>query len=288
MNARAHERLALENRLRQALELGQLVLHYQPKIELATRCLRGFEALLRWNDPQAGLVLPAVKFMSLLEETGLILEIGPWVLAQSVSDFRHWQALELTAPRIAVNVSSLQLRQKNFVASLEQAIKEAGAPDPGLDLELTESVVMEDINANIAKLRAIREMGIRTAVDDFGIGYSSLSYIAKLPIHALKIDQSFIGNMTDNPNDMAIVSTIISLAHSLSLQVVAEGVESDEQARFLRLLRCDEGQGYLFSPPVPADRIEAMLIADPTPSPGKVQAGTGRGLDKATAYNLHG
>jgi EAL domain-containing protein (putative c-di-GMP-specific phosphodiesterase class I) len=161
-------------------------------------------------------------------------------------------------------VSSIQLRQRNFVASIAQAIDQTGDSEHGLDLELTESLLMEDIDMNITKLTAIREMGVQIAVDDFGTGYSSLAYIAKLPIHALKIDQSFIMNMMGSPNDMAIVSTIISLAHSLGLRVVAEGVETEEQAHFLRLLRCDESQGYLFSRPVPADQIEAMLVGGPS------------------------
>jgi diguanylate cyclase (GGDEF)-like protein/PAS domain S-box-containing protein len=267
MNARAAERFALESRLRRAVEQGQFVLHYQPKISLANGRLKGLEALLRWNDPEMGLIPPG-GFIPVLEETGMILEVGQWVLVQAVSDFQRWQTLGWTAPRIAVNVSAIQLRQKSFMARITQAIEQVGVPEHGLDLELTESLLMEDIGASIAKLRAIQEMEVRIAVDDFGTGYSSLSYIAKLPIHALKIDRSFIVNMTNTPEDMSIVSTIISLAHSFRLQVVAEGVESEEQARFLRLLRCDECQGYLFSPPVPIDRIEAMLVADPKPFSG--------------------
>lgn len=264
MNARAAERFALESRLRRAVEQGQFVLHYQPKIALANGRLKGLEALLRWNDPEMGLIPPG-GFIPVLEETGMILEVGQWVLVQAISDFQRWQSQGWTAPRIAVNVSAIQLRQKNFVARIAQAIERAGAPEHGLDLELTESLLMEDIGASVAKLRAIQEMEVRIAVDDFGTGYSSLNYIAKLPIHALKIDRSFIVNMTNTPDDLTIVSTIISLAHSFRLQVVAEGVESEEQARFLTLLRCDEGQGCLFSRPLPMDRIEAMLAADPKP-----------------------
>ena len=257
-NARVAEKLSLENKLRRALEQEQLVLHYQPKVDLKSGQICGLEALLRWNDPETGLVPPA-RFIPLLEETGMILEAGRWALTQAVSDSRAWQAKGLRSPRIAVNVSPIQLQQKDFVSTVERVISGAGNAAVELELEITESLIMQDIEANIQKLRAIREMGIEVAIDDFGTGYSSLSYIAKLPINVLKIDRAFIVSMTNSSDDLGIVSTIISLAHSLNLRVVAEGVETEAQANLLRLLKCNEMQGFLFSPGVPAERIETFL-----------------------------
>ncbi len=257
-NARMAERLTLENKLRQALDEEQLVLHYQPKIDLDSGQISGLEALLRWNDPDTGLV-PPLKFIPMLEETGMILEAGRWALAKAVEDYRAWQAQGLAPPRIAVNVSPLQLHQKDFVASLEHVVGGDRQTAAGLEIEITESLIMQNIQANIPKLLTVRDMGIQVAIDDFGTGYSSLSYIAKLPVNALKIDRAFIINMTQNPNDLSIVSTIIALAHSLRLKVVAEGVETNEQANLLRLLKCDEFQGYLFSPAVAAAQIAQFL-----------------------------
>ncbi len=260
-NARVAEKLALENKLRRALEEEQLVLYYQPKIDLMTGRISGLEALMRWNDPETGLI-PPLKFIPLLEETGMILEAGRWALAQGLSDYRMWRGKGLQSPRIAVNVSPIQLRQKDFVATVERLLNGAGEAAAGLELEITETLIMQDIKANIGKLKAIREMGIRVAIDDFGTGYSSLSYIARLPIGALKIDRAFIANMTSSPDDLSIVSTIIALAHSLNLRVTAEGVETEEQVKLLRLLKCDEFQGYLYSPAVPAEGIEQFLRED--------------------------
>ncbi|TAJ19252.1 MAG: EAL domain-containing protein, partial [Rugosibacter sp.] len=257
-NARVAEKLSLENKLRRALEQNQLVLHYQPKVDLKSGQICGLEALLRWNDPETGLV-PPMKFIPLLEETGMILEAGRWALTQAVSDARTWQAKGLRAPRIAVNVSPIQLQQKDFVSMVASVIGGTGNETVELELEITESLIMQDIRTNIQKLKAIREMGIEVAIDDFGTGYSSLSYIAKLPVNTLKIDRAFIINMTSNSDDLSIVSTIISLAHSLNLRVVAEGVETKEQANLLRLLKCNEIQGFLFSLGVPAEQIETFL-----------------------------
>ena len=257
-NARVAEMLTLENKLRRALEQEEFVLYYQPKVELKSGQICGLEALLRWNDPEVGLV-PPLKFIPLLEETGMILEAGHWALAKAVSDSRTWQANGLQSPRIAVNVSPIQLRQKDFVSMVARVINGGENAAVKLELEITESLIMRDIEANILKLRAIREMGIEVAIDDFGTGYSSLSYIAKLPVNVLKIDRAFIINMASNADDLSIVSTIISLAHSLNLRVIAEGVETEEQANLLRLLKCNEIQGFLFSPAVPADKIEVFL-----------------------------
>ena len=257
MTERMAEKVALENKLRQALEKDEFVLHYQPKVDVATRRLVSAEALIRWRSPELGLVAP-LEFIPLLEETGLILRVGAWALKRASLDHRGWVEQALKAPRIAVNVSPIQLRQRNFVDVLKQAIIGGVAP-PGIDLEITEGVVMEDIQSNIEKLTSVHALGVNIAIDDFGTGYSSLGYLAKLPVQSLKIDRSFIIAMVEDPDTMTLVSTIISLAHSLRLKVVAEGVDSEDQAKHLRLLQCDEMQGYLISRPLPRDDLTALL-----------------------------
>ncbi len=249
--------LTLETKLRQALEKEEFILHYQPKVDVETRRILGVEALIRWQSPELGLV-PPLKFIPLMEETGLILEVGTWALRQAVRDHALWLGQGLAAPRIAVNVSAIQLRRKEFLATVREALAR-GATPTGIDLEITESLVMQDIHENIAKLRAIRELGVEIAIDDFGTGYSSLAYLAKLPVHALKIDRSFIITMLAEPDTMTLVSTMISLAHSLRLKVVAEGVDEQEQAKMLRLLRCDQMQGFLVSRPVPFEAMTGLL-----------------------------
>jgi len=260
MNARVAETLLLENKMRRALDRQKFVLHYQPKIELANGSISGLEALIRWNDPETGLV-PPMQFIPLLEETGMILEAGRWAILEALKDYEEWSRQGLKPPRIAVNVSPIQLRQKGFVDVVRDAISASGTGSPGLDLEITESLIMEDIVGNIEKLRAIRDLGVNIAIDDFGTGYSSLGYLAKLPVNALKIDRSFIITMAKDPDSMNIVSTIISLAHTLNLKVVAEGVDSEEQSRLLSALKCDEIQGYLFSKPLPAAQVKAKFLA---------------------------
>lgn len=255
---------ALENQLREALEKAEFVLHYQPKVDLETRAIVGVEALIRWQSPELGLV-PPMKFIPLMEETGLILEVGSWALKQAARDHRKWFELGLKTPRVAVNVSPIQLRQRDFVTSIESAIFEGVAPT-GIDLEITESLIMEDMQAGIVKLKAARDLGLRIAIDDFGTGYSSLGYLARLPVQTLKIDRSFIITMLGDPDTMTLVQTIISLAHSLRLKVVAEGVDDEAQAKMLRVLRCDEMQGYLFSKPVPFEQMTALLRAQQAPT----------------------
>jgi diguanylate cyclase (GGDEF)-like protein len=257
LTAGVAEELALENKLRQALERGQFVLHYQSKVDVITRRIVGVEALIRWQSPELGLV-PPMKFIPLMEETGLILPVGSWALKQASLDHRRWVNQGLDAPRIAVNVSPIQLRQRDFVGVVQRAIIEGVSPT-GIDLEITESLIMENVRGNIEKLKAIRGLGVSIAIDDFGTGYSSLGYLAKLPVQSLKIDRSFIITMLDDPDTMTMVQTIISLAHSLRLKVVAEGVDSEDQAKYLSLLRCDEMQGYLFSRPVPFDQMSVLL-----------------------------
>ncbi len=262
MNDRIAETLALESKLRLALDLDQFVLHYQPKIDSATGRIGSVEALIRWNDPATGLV-PPIQFIPLLEETGLILKAGAWALRQAVRDHDLWVSLGLAAPRVAINVSAIQLQQGNFLETVRQAMAEVASP-PGIDLEITESMIIEDVDGSIAKLNAIRDMGVEIAIDDFGTGYSSLTYLARLPVHEVKIDRSFITTMLANPNTMTLVSTIISLSHALGLKVVAEGVDEEEQASVLRQLGCDKMQGYLFSKPVPCAELITLLQRDAT------------------------
>jgi len=260
MNTHVAETLALESRLRAALDFDQFVLHYQPKVNLASGKLSGVEALIRWNDPQSGLAPPA-HFIPILEETGLIYAVGRWALLKALEDNRRWRTAGLTPVRIAVNVSPLQLRRRGFVDEIRQAVGTGAQAASELELEITESVIMEDIDHSIATLHEIRALGVTIAIDDFGTGFSSLSYLSRLPVDTLKIDRSFIIEMTAGPQGLALVSTIISLAHSLNLKVVAEGVETEEQTRLLRLLNCDEMQGFFFSKPLPSQLLETTHLA---------------------------
>jgi diguanylate cyclase (GGDEF)-like protein len=262
MNARVAESLALEHRLRRAIEDGRLALHYQPKVDVKSGSLAGLEALIRWQDPELGAVPPA-KFVSVMEETGMILVAGRWALARAVEDIRRWQAMGLAVPRTSVNVSAIQLRQKDFVDSVLSAIAAFGRDKPLLDVEITESVLVEDIEETTRKLQTLRRAGVEISVDDFGTGYCSLSYLARLPVDVLKIDRSFVVRMRDAGYPRNIVAMIVSLAHTLGLKVIAEGVEDDEQVRLLRDLGCDQIQGYLVSRPVPPQEVEALLARVP-------------------------
>jgi PAS domain S-box-containing protein/diguanylate cyclase (GGDEF)-like protein len=255
----AGARLTLEGKLGRALERDEFVLYYQPKVDTATRGIVGLEALIRWQSPELGLVPPA-KFIPLMEETGMILDVGAWVLQRASLDRRRWADKGFGQLRVAVNVSAIQLRQRNFVQLVEQAIVNDVTPT-GIDLEMTESLVTEDVEENIRKLKEVRALGVQIAIDDFGTGYSSLGYLAKLPVQALKIDRSFISAMLSDPAAMTIILTINSLAHTLGLKVIAEGVEEEEQAKYLRLLRCDQIQGYLVSQPLQFDEITRFLRA---------------------------
>ncbi len=253
-------KFALENQLRQALDKHEFTLHYQPKVNMVTGELTGVEALIRWNDPRTGLVPPA-RFTPMLEETGLIYEVGRWALGKAIEDYLRWRRLGLPAVRIAVNVSPLQLRNRHFISDIENAIGSAMEASDGLELEITEGLIMEDVEYSISTLRAIRAMGVSIAIDDFGTGFSSLSYLSKLPLDTLKIDRSFVIDLTEAPEGLAQVSTIINLAHSLSLKVVAEGVETSEQARLLRMLGCNEMQGFFLSKALPSEIFEARYLS---------------------------
>jgi EAL domain-containing protein (putative c-di-GMP-specific phosphodiesterase class I) len=260
LNVRIAERLSLHSALRQALERDEFTLHYQPKISLKTGEISGCEGLLRWNRPGVGMVSPG-EFIPVLEETGLIIDVGRRVMEKAVSTYRQWHAQHGQPPRIAVNVSQLQLAQKDFTVVVEKILKGNETGPVGLEFEITESLIMQDTEANVAKLKAIRQMGISVAIDDFGTGHSSLSLIHRLPVDTLKIDRAFVAGMNASPDGLAIVTTIISLARSLGLKVVAEGVETEEQVKMLRLLNCEEIQGYAISRPLPEDQFEAWCEA---------------------------
>jgi EAL domain-containing protein (putative c-di-GMP-specific phosphodiesterase class I) len=259
MNAAVASKLTLENQLRQAIDNEEFVLHYQPKVNIDSGKIHCAEALIRWNDPRTGLVPPG-KFIPILEETGLIYEVGRWALHQAIADNLRWRKAGLPAIRIAVNVSALQLHRQSFIAEIEEAISIDAQAAEGLELEITESMIMNDIERNIASLEAIRAMGITIAIDDFGTGFSSLSYLSKLPVDTLKIDRSFVIEMTTGPQGLALVSTIITLAHAFKLNVIAEGVETEEQSNLLRVLDCDEIQGFLYSKAVPCEEFEIKFL----------------------------
>jgi EAL domain-containing protein (putative c-di-GMP-specific phosphodiesterase class I) len=260
--------------LQHAMENQEFVLHYQPKIDLRTGHVAGVEALLRWNHPERGQVSPA-EFVPLLEQSELILQVGRWVLNQALSDREQWLQHGLDAPRVAVNVSPVQLRHPDFVGDVEHALHRHGWTEGsgGLDIEITEGVLMDQLDITIAKLAAVRALGVRVAIDDFGTGYSSLRYLARLPIDALKIDRSFVTRMTANESDMTIVSSVIALAHALKLSVIAEGVETEAQRTFLLLLKCDELQGYLCGRPVDAREILQLLKSRGEGCPGSACSG---------------
>jgi diguanylate cyclase (GGDEF)-like protein len=252
-------KLTLENQLRQAIDNEEFVLHYQPKVNLVSGKVTSAEGLIRWNDPLTGLVPPG-QFIPILEETGLIFEVGRWALRQAVTDWLRWYNAGLPAVRIAVNVSSLQLRNANFIDEIRQVLSLGEHAAEGLELEITESLIMQDTGSTTASLAAIRALGISIAIDDFGTGFSSLSYLSRLAVDTLKIDRSFVIEM-DKPEGRALVASIIAMAHALQLKVVAEGVETEGQMRQILSLGCDEMQGFLFSKPVPADIFEAKFLA---------------------------
>jgi diguanylate cyclase (GGDEF)-like protein/PAS domain S-box-containing protein len=258
MNSRALERLSLEGRLRQALQNRELVVHYQPLIDLATGQVRGAEALLRWQHPELGLIAPG-EFIPIAEVSGLIVPIGQWVLWTACAQAVKWHNAGFPGLTVAVNLSSRQFQQADLVFQVTEALQAAGLPPDCLDLEITESNAMQNAELSISALWDLKNLGVRLSMDDFGTGYSSLNYLRRFPIDRIKIDQSFVRDVNRNPDDAAIAAAIIAMAHSLKLTVVAEGVETEEQLDFLRDQRCDEMQGYLFSPPVPAAKFQEFL-----------------------------
>ncbi|MCR4314264.1 MAG: EAL domain-containing protein [Candidatus Uhrbacteria bacterium] len=259
MNARTIERLELENGLRKAIERDELLLHYQPQIDIKTGEVTGVEALVRWHELERGIIHQPADFIPIAEETGLIVPIGEWVLRKACEENKKWQEKGLKPVRIAANLSLRQFRQKDFVKTVAGIIKDTTLDPKYLELELTESIIMKDVKSTIEVLSELKAMGIRLSIDDFGTGYSSLTYLKRMPIDVLKIDMSFVRDITTDPDDAAIALTIIRMAHSLKLEVIAEGVETMEQLEFLRGLQCDRLQGFLVSRPVPSGEVEEFL-----------------------------
>ena len=258
LNARAERRLTLETSLRHALDRGEFLLHYQPQVDLLSGEILGAEALIRWQHPDWGLVSPA-EFIPLAEETGLILPIGEWVLAEACAQARAWHDAGHAALRIAVNLSGRQLSQKDLPEIVASVLKRCAVARGTLELEITESLLMQDLEQTADTLDALVRLGVTVSMDDFGTGYSSLSYLKRLPIDVLKIDQSFVRDINADPDDAAIVQAIIAMAHSLGIKVIAEGVETAEQFAFLRQYRCDGMQGYYFNRPVPPEKFAELL-----------------------------
>ena len=252
----------LEAGLKHALEARELSLHYQPKIEVASGRIVGWEALLRWHSPELGAVSPA-EFIPVAEQTGLILTIGDWVLHEACRQLREWRDAGLAPGSMAVNLSPRQFRQKDLSETIQAVLKETGLPAEMLGLEITESAIMDNLASAADVLAELEQQGVRIAVDDFGTGYSSLGYLKTFPIHCLKIDRSFIKDIPGNDSDAAIVRTVITLAGSLGLYVVAEGVETEEQLAYLRTHRCDQIQGYLFSRPLPPEHCVELMRSGP-------------------------
>lgn len=259
MNANATKRFDMENLLRHAVERQEFVLHYQPKVSLHTGLITGVEALIRWNSGELGLVSPA-QFIPLAEKTGLIVPIGEWVLRTACAQNKAWQA-EFPPLRMSVNLSPRQFRQKNLVDMVAEALRDTKLDARYLEVEITESVIMRSTEKAVAILQALNELGVEISVDDFGTGYSSLAYLKRFPVQRLKVDQSFVRGVPANAEDAGIVTAVVALAKSLSLGLVAEGVETQEQLAFLAGLDCNEYQGYYFSRPVPADQFAGLLAA---------------------------
>lgn len=258
INRKALKRLALENNLRRALERDEFEVFYQPKIDINTRKIVGMEALVRWRHPELGLISP-LEFIPLAEETGLIVPIGKWILRAACAQSQFWRDEGFNL-QVAVNLSARQFQEQDLAQTIIKIIEETKINPCCLNLEVTESSIMKNAESAVKTLGELKELGIKISIDDFGTGYSSLGYLKRLPIDILKIDKSFVSDVTTNPDDAALVMAIVTLAHNLKLKVVAEGVETEEQLSFLHLLRCDEWQGYLYSKPISADDFGRLLI----------------------------
>jgi EAL domain-containing protein (putative c-di-GMP-specific phosphodiesterase class I) len=283
MTTATQEKVQLETDLHVALEHNQFVLHYQPKVNTKTGVVHGAEALLRWRHPVRGEIQPA-DFIHIAEECGLIGAIGTWVMNEACRQARAWQLDGLPSMRIAVNLSASQFRQGNVVAMIRNALEQAGLEPRFLEVELTESAVMTDPEESIAILERLSEMGVLVSVDDFGTGYSSMSYLRRFPIDKLKIDRGFISQVTARPEEASIVRAIISLAHSLKLKVVAEGVESTDQLDFLKTLGCDQYQGYHFSRALPSSQFEELIRSTRQPARAPSESYAGLTQSKLAMY----
>jgi EAL domain-containing protein (putative c-di-GMP-specific phosphodiesterase class I) len=259
MEANARRHAAIVTQLHKAIERGELSLLFQPKLSLSDSRITGVEALLRWNNVELGQVSP-VDFIPPAEETGLIVPIGEWVLREACTQLRAWLDIGIEKISMAVNVSMLQLLRGELFTVMQQTLSEFAIPPELLELELTESVVMANAEQSISTLTQIKSLGVHIAIDDFGTGYSSLAYLKRLPIDTLKIDKEFVGDISTDPDDEAITATVITMAHSMGLKVIAEGVETQAQLDFLRIHGCDEAQGYLIARPLSPERITALLL----------------------------
>jgi EAL domain-containing protein (putative c-di-GMP-specific phosphodiesterase class I) len=258
MAEKALQRRELEDGLRRALDRQEMALHYQPCLELATGRVVGMEALLRWQRPDLGVLEPK-DFIALADFTGVMLSVGPWVLETACRQGREWQRRGSAGLRVMVNLSAHELQQESLVVHVEKALAASGLDPDTLHLEIPEGYAMQDLDRAVGTLRALRSVGVHLAIDGFGAGFSSLAHLRRLPVDALKIDLAFVRGATTDRDDASVVTAVIAVAHSLGLRVVAQGVETEEQVALLRSLKCDEVQGYLWSPPVPAERCEAML-----------------------------
>ena len=258
LNTKVHEKFLLQEELRNAVARSEFVLHYQPQVDLRTGRIFAVEALVRWKHPKLGMI-PPMKFIPMAEETGLIVPIGDWVLREACRQNKAWQDAGLPPMAVSVNVSARQFREKDLVSRVVGALKESGLEAKYLELELTESLIMQDVELAVATMKELQGLGVQLSIDDFGTGYSSLSALKTFPVARLKIDKSFIDGLLADENDKAVAGAVISLGQKLNLRVIAEGVETEAQAAFLRNINCDEMQGYLFSKPLPAEGIEEML-----------------------------
>jgi EAL domain-containing protein (putative c-di-GMP-specific phosphodiesterase class I)/ActR/RegA family two-component response regulator len=261
LNKRIMRRMTMEKHLRRALERNEFLLHYQPQADFATGRINGMEALIRWQSPELGLTPPG-SFIPLAEETGLIVPIGEWVLKTACLQNKAWQDAGLPCLTLAINLSPRQFRQENLVEVVARTLRETGLEPRYLELEIVESLLMHDVESAVRLTGKLKELGVCMTMDDFGTGYSSLSYLRQFPFDKIKIDQSFIRNITSDPDNAAIARAMIALAHSLRLRVIAEGIETDGQLNYLLSHGCDEMQGFYFSRPMPAQQLEQMLRED--------------------------
>jgi EAL domain-containing protein (putative c-di-GMP-specific phosphodiesterase class I) len=275
--------MTMEHRLRGAVERQDFELHYQPKIDVRTRQIRGLEALVRWRDPEAGLVMPGV-FLPLMETSGLIVPLGDWILRQAAADLRRWQDAGYEPGRVAVNISPVQLRRRAFAEHMLDLVGEWRGEATGVDIEITEGVLIDDVSSAVSQLRVLRRSGVRVAIDDFGTGYSSLSRLAELPVDMLKIDRSFVSQLTTSGAGRTVAETIIALGRAFHMTTLAEGVETPEQFEMLSTMGCDQSQGYLHSRPLAAADLEPMLkgtVSQPT-----LQKSNGVNPDRTAAGHI--
>jgi EAL domain-containing protein (putative c-di-GMP-specific phosphodiesterase class I) len=256
LNRRATERFIVENSLRTSVEHGEFLLHYQPIVDAVDQRFIAFEALVRWQHPERGLLLP-IDFIRIAEETGLIVPLGDWVLQRACTDAAAWQRRGMEGVRVAVNISQKQLQRAEFATTVDRILAETGLRPDLLELEITESVAAQDPEATSVLLRGLRDAGVRVSIDDIGTGYSSLAYLKQFPVSTVKVDKAFVSNVTTDRSDAAIVAAVIGVAHSLEMEVIAEGVETEEQAAFLRQNHCNLLQGYLYGEPL---AIEDWLL----------------------------